>query len=101
MNFINIDSLLSAVRNIEKQEAIRILKEHDGLILVDEDDCVGVEYEDTFDGPKRTLVKKIMLNKDETDVIIIAYDDIDGGTFKLTPEDLYPGGLAGVFASIN
>lgn len=101
MNFINIDPLINAVRDIEKQEAIRILKEHDGLILVDEDDCVGVEYEDTFDGPKRTLVKKIMLNKDETDVIIIAYDDIDGGMFKLTPEDLYPGGLASIFTSIN
>lgn len=101
MDFINIDPLLSAVRSIEKQEAIRILKEHDGLILVDEDDCVGVEYQDTFDGPKRTLVKKVMLNKDDTDIIIIAYDEIDGGTFKLTPEDLYPGGLASIFASIN
>ena len=101
MDFINIDPLLSAVRSIEKQEAIRILKEHDGLILVDEDDCVAAEYCSAFDGPKRTLVKKVMLNKDDTDIIIIAYDEIDGGMFKLTPEDLYPGGLASIFASIN
>lgn len=96
MQHINIQPLIDAVKVIEKEEAIRILKENGGHIRVKKNTCPYAEFYGG-NGPSSALIKEIGLSKDEKDVIITVWDDIDGGTFELKPEDLYPGSLMGAF----
>lgn len=88
---LNIQPLIDAVKDIEKQEVCAVIGEGCSIIL-SPDNPVAVEY--YGNGPESATVHSIRI-KDGKPVITV-FDDVNGGTFDIEAEDLYPGQLIGI-----
>jgi len=97
MKHINIEPLIQAVKNIELQEVRNLLRTN-GSKKTDNQEPVSVEFYGG-NGPTSGLVKSVSLNEKE-EVTVEVWDDTFGGTFEITPEDIYPGQLLGIFDSL-
>lgn len=94
MRHIDITPLIDAVKKIELQETVRLMKQNVRKKTF-RTRVPSVEYYSEGSGPASADVKSIRLAGSDS-VIIEVYDSDNGGTFELTPEDLYPGSLLAI-----
>ena len=90
-NILNIQPLIDAVKDIEKQQVCAAIGEGCSVVLSPENPA-AVEY--YGNGPASATVHSVRI-KDGNPVVTV-FDNYNGGTFDLYAEDLYPGQLIGI-----
>lgn len=95
MNHIDIKPLIDAVKNIESQQMQAVLKSCGGKHAFDPNCPPAVEFYGG-NGPASADVKEIRLSDDGKTIIVEVWDNAYGGTFEITPDDIYPGHLVGL-----
>ena len=100
MRHIDINPLIEAVKNIEAQEVRSLLRSRSGAdsVSVLQDTPVAVEFYGG-NGPASALVRSVRLCKDGS-ISVTVWDDIAGGTYEISPSDIYPGQLLGIFDNL-
>lgn len=98
MKHLNIEPLIEAVKNIELQQ-VKNLLQSDKVKTISPINPVSVEFYGG-NGPASALVKSVSLNEKE-EVVVEVWDEYFGGSFDITPEDIYPGQLLGIFDSLS
>ena len=97
MQFTNVTELIKAIKNIEKADLIRALQEKGGFVnFTKKDTRVFLEFYGG-NGPTSAELVNVSCTKrnwDNTPVIIITVKDPDGGQYRISPEDCYPGTLS-------
>lgn len=95
MNHIDIKPLIDAVKDIESQQMQAVLKSCEGKHAFDHNRPPAVEFYGG-NGPASADVKEIRLSDDGKTIIVEVWDNAYGGTFEITPDDIYPGHLVGL-----
>lgn len=95
MNHIDIKPLIDAVKNIESQQMQAVLKSYGRKHAFDPNCPPAVEFYGG-NGPASADVKEIRLSDDGKTIIVEVWDNVYGGTFEITPDDIYPGHLVGL-----
>ena len=97
MQFTNVTELIKAIKNIEKADLIRALQEKNGYVSFEKRDAhVFLEFYGG-NGPtsaELVSVSCIKRNDDNTPNVIITVKDPDGGQYRISPEDCYPGTIS-------
>ncbi len=96
MKTIDLQPILDAVHNIEKNELIQALTAHGGSFDFEKeqpDSLIGIEYYDEFGGPSSADVCKVEYNPNNNAIVITVTDD-ESNTFDINDEDVYPGHLS-------
>lgn len=97
MKHIDIQPLIEAVKNIEKQQVCASIG--DGLGVTFNPDCPPAVEFYNGSGPASASVHSIRI--EEGKPVITVYDDaLDGGTYDIAAEDLYPGQLIGILSHV-
>lgn len=98
MKHIDIQPLINAVKGIELQEARKALEAYGGSCTFNPELPPSVEYYGGA-GPASASVRRISFGPEGPegkDIVIEVLDDTDGGTFEISPSDLYPGSLLAI-----
>ncbi len=90
-NILNIQPLIDAVKNIEKQQVCAAIGEGCSVVLSTENPAT-VEYCGFC--PASATVHSVRI-KDGNPVVTV-FDEFNGGTVDLNAEELYPGQLIGI-----
>lgn len=90
-NILNIQPLIDAVKNIEKQQVCAAIGEGCSVVLSTENPW-QVEYYGF--GPASATVHSVRIQ--DGNPIVTVFDKYNGGTFDLNAEELYPGQLIGI-----
>lgn len=90
-NILNIQPLIDAVKDIEKQQVCAAIGEGCSVVLGTENP-LRVEYSDI--GPASATVHSVRIQ--DGNPIVTVFDSYNGGTFDLNAEELYPGQLIGI-----
>lgn len=99
MKTANLQPILDAVRNIERQELAAALKAHGGKYSFPEDgEHPGIEFWDEFRGPKSGDVDAVSVLGDGT--ISIAITSEDKYSYEIESDDVYPGHLSAITAAL-
>lgn len=99
MKTANLQPILDAVRNIERQELLAALKAHGGRYSFPEDgERPGIEFWDEFTGPKSGDVDDVWILKDSS--ISIAVTAEDKYSYEIGTDDVYPGHLGAITAAL-
>ena len=93
MYYANIQPILEAVKNIEKQDLRRALESHGGSFSFEDTDPCPVEFYDDFHGPTAGNVISAHLKDDK---IILNIEDEDSNIYDIEVDDLYPGMMSGI-----
>lgn len=96
MKTVDLQPILDAVKNIEKNELIQALKDHGGEFDFQKgkpDYPVGLEYYDEFKGPASGDILKVVYNPNANAIVITLTDD-DSNTYDISGDDVYPGHLS-------
>lgn len=96
MKTVDLQPILDAVHNIEKNELTQALIAHGGSFDFEKeqpDYLIGIEYYDEFGGPSSADVCKVEYNPNNNAIIITVTDD-ESNTYDINDEDVYPGHLS-------
>lgn len=102
MKTVDLQPILDAVRNIEKNELIQALATHGGEFDFQKekpDYPVGLEYYDEFKGPASGDICKVAYNQNSNAIVITLTDD-DSNTYDISDDDVYPGQLSVITNSL-
>lgn len=99
MKFTDLQSILDAVRNIEKKELAEALGKHGGsYTFPDGEDHPGIEFWDEFKGPKSGDADVVETDKDGN--ILISVTDEDTDAYRIDADCVYPGQLSAITAAL-
>ena len=90
-NILNIQPLIDAVKNIEKQQVRAAIGEGCSVVLGLEN-SLRVEYSKIV--PASAIVHSVRIQ--DGNPIVTVFDSFNGGTFDLYADELYPGQLIGI-----
>lgn len=94
-NILNIQPLIDAVKDIEKQQVCAAIGEGCSVVL-STDNPWRVEYCGFV--PASATVHSIRIQDGKP--VVTVFDGFNGGTFDLNAEELYPGQLIGILNAI-
>ncbi len=100
MKTTDLQPILDAVKNIEKNELINALKEHGGKYDFQKEHkvVIDIEYYDEFSGPSSATVISVQIIPN--DMILLSIVGDEDFREDITNEDLYPGQLSAITAAI-
>lgn len=107
MRTTNIEPLLEAIKNIEKEDLIAALKAHGGSYHFIEDDehlLPPIEFYDDLKGPKAADVNGASVESvsdSGKETIILFITDEDNEQYEIEADDLYPGMMSGITQAIT
>lgn len=96
MKTINLQPVLDAIRNIEKNELIAALKTHGGRFDFEKrkpNEPFSIEYYDEYEGPCSATVLRAEHNPN-TNKVILTLTDKYRNSYDISDEDVYPGHLS-------
>lgn len=102
MKTVDLQPILDAVHNIEKNELIQAIVAHGGEFDFEKEkpgELVGLEYYDEFKGPASGDVCKVVYNPN-TNAIVITLTDDDSNTYDISDDEVYPGHLSVITDSL-
>lgn len=101
MYHTDVQPLLTAIKNIEKQDLRRALKARGSFynFVFNSPEPVYVEFYDDLHGPKSALAESVCIKADENIVVSVLADDSE--LFEIDVDDLYPGMISGLTEAIS